>query len=166
MPGQRVLRSPDPLQGLPQPLHPRARDIVPGPFAGPLRPRTPHQGHCPWTQYAKVVEFVKDGFSAYCLRKRKDCFHGHHKTKTAAGNRASTFRQQPFVFPSASHPDGGINAALPVGVDPVCVMEETLGLASFHIIYFATHENASLVQRARCVTFLAKAWSRLCLRGA
>ena len=40
--------------------------------------------------------------------ERKGCFHGHHKTKATAGNCASTFRQQPFVFPSASHPVGGI----------------------------------------------------------
>ena len=50
------------------------------------------------------------------LGERKNCFHGHHKTKATAGNRASTFRQQPFVFPSAEQTVGGINAALPVGV--------------------------------------------------
>ena len=42
------------------------------------------------------------------LGERKGYFHGHHKTKATAGNCASTFRQQPFVFPSAPHPVGGI----------------------------------------------------------
>ena len=133
MPGQRVLRSPDPLQGLPQPLHPRARDIVPGPFAGPLRPRTPHQGHCPWTRYAKFVGCVHVGISAYCLRKRNWYFHGHHKTKATAGNRASTFRQQPFVFPSAPQPVSGINAALPVSVYPTCTVKEFFPTCLFQI---------------------------------
>ena len=77
-------------------------------FAGPLRPRTPHQGVPPWTRYAKFVGCINVGISAYCLRKRNWYFHGHHKTKATAGNRASTFRQQPFVFPSALHPVGGI----------------------------------------------------------
>jgi len=70
-----------------------------------------------------IVGFAIVDISA-CLLRKRDVFHGHHKTKASAGNRASTFRQQPFVFPSASQPVGGTNAAPPVGVHPACVMKE------------------------------------------
>ena len=50
------------------------------------------------------------------------------KQKATAGNRASTFRQQPFVFPSAPHPVGGINAAVPLGTAPACAIAKRFPL--------------------------------------
>ena len=51
------------------PPDPRTRGIAPGPFAGAsAAPATLRQGVPPWTRYAKSVGFVKEGFSAYCLR--------------------------------------------------------------------------------------------------
>ena len=106
-----------------------------GPFAGAVRPRTLLRGFrspcnpAPedfilWTPVCEDCWICKNRFFRMKLGERKNCFHGHNKTKATAGNRASTFLQQPFVFPSASHPVGGINAALPVGVYPTCAVKE------------------------------------------
>ena len=54
--------------------------------------------------------------------ERKGCFHGHHKTKATAGKRASTFRQQPFVFPSASQPAGAFRRRAR-GCSSTCVIK-------------------------------------------
>ena len=125
------------------PATPSSRELcAPAPFSGAsAAPATPRQGVPPWTRYAMSVGFVKEGISAYCLRKRNWYFHGHHKTKATAGNRASTFRQQPFVFPSAPHPVGGINAALPVGVYPTCAVKELFPTCSEICLLFGIHAH-------------------------
>ena len=64
-------------------------------------------------------------FSGLCSHEATS----QHDRNSACWLVSLLFPRRFLVFPSASHPDGGINAALPVSVDPVCVMEETLGLA-------------------------------------
>ena len=92
-------------------------------FAGPLRPCTlrrgfapphPAPGALPLDPVYEVCWIRLCCYFRILLEERNNCFHGHNKTKATAGNCASTFRQQPFVFPSAPQPVGGINAALPV----------------------------------------------------
>ena len=60
-----------------------------------------------WTPVCDVCRICKNRFFRMRLGERNNCFHRHHKTKATAGNCASTFRQQPFVFPSAPQPIGG-----------------------------------------------------------
>ena len=98
----------DPSQGLPQPLKPLAYTRQ-----GALRPLYPAPGALPLDPVCDACWICKSRFFRMRLGERKICFHGHNKTKATAGNRASTFRQQPFVFPSASHPVGGVPPPCP-----------------------------------------------------